>query len=408
MNRNNHSVLEHLFVINAGSSSIKYSMYEVENLHLVLQGEITGLGSHNSHHHVEIYPKQISTPVVIDEPTQFDNHQHGVKTLITDLSRYQEQLGTINLKAMSHRFVHGGDVFSQPTLVDQYVITQLKTLTHLAPLHNPTNIAVIEQCYEQFPTLKHYVVFDTAFHQTLPDYAYRYALPTSYYTDFGIRRYGFHGLSHHYVAERAAHLLDKPINEVNLISLHLGNGASICAIKKGKSINTSMGFTPLEGLVMGSRCGDMDPSIPLYLQQHTELSIDQVEHQLNYESGLMALADSNNVSDLLVREHQGDTDAALALNIFVHQIRKYIGAYLIELGHVDGIIFTAGIGEHVTEIRQRCCAHLDNFGISLDQHKNSQCQQSEASISSDESHITVMVIPTNEAYQMAKLINQYF
>ncbi len=390
-----------ILVVNTGSSSIKYSLFHLPEESLLIHGEISGLGSEHKKHCIHLYDSAQLTVVVEDDNIEFETHEQGIKAVIDALSRFNESVRPISLSAISHRFVHGGEAFIAPVLVDKDVVLKLETLTHLAPLHNPSNLLGITFCHDLLPDIPQVVVFDTAYHQTLPDYAYRYAIPEAWYLDHKIRRYGFHGLSHNYVAQQAAKLLDKPIETLNVISMHLGNGASMCAIKQGKSIDTSMGFTPLEGLVMGSRSGDLDPSIPLYIQQAYGLTNEQIEHSLNYDSGLVALAGTNDVQDLLEHEQAGDHNAKLALDIYIYRIRKYIGAYLVALGQVDAIIFTAGIGEHSAEIRMRCCRDLEQFGITLDSECNKQTLSQATVINGADSVIKILVIPTNEELQIA-------
>ncbi|MBE0439213.1 MAG: acetate kinase [Gammaproteobacteria bacterium] len=390
-----------ILVVNTGSSSIKYSLFHLPEESLVIHGEISGLASEHKKHCIHLYDSDRPTMVVEDDHVEFDTHEQGIRAVIDVLSRFNQSVRPLSLSAISHRFVHGGDTFIAPVLVDKYVVQQLKQLTHLAPLHNPSNLLGITLCHHLLPEIPQVVVFDTAFHQTLPDYAYRYAIPQAWYLDHKIRRYGFHGLSHSYVAQQAADLMDRPLESLNIISLHLGNGASICAIKQGQSIDTSMGFTPLEGLVMGSRSGDIDPSIPLYIQQKYGLTNEHIEHSLNYDSGLVALAGTNDVQALLEREQAGDHNARLALAIYIYRIRKYIGAYLVALGQVDAIIFTAGIGENSAEIRTRCCQDLEQFGIKLATERNQQILSQATIINDSDSAIKILVIPTNEELQIA-------
>lgn len=391
-----------ILVVNTGSSSIKYSLFHLPEESLLIHGEISGLGSAHKKHYIHLYDDAARlTLVVEDEHLEFDTHEQGIRAVIDVLSRFNDSVRPISLSAISHRFVHGGEAFIAPVLVDKYVVQKLEGLTHLAPLHNPSNLLGITLCHDLLPEIPQVVVFDTAFHQTLPDYAYRYAIPEAWYLDHKIRRYGFHGLSHNYVAQHAADLMEQPIESLNVISLHLGNGASICAIKRGQSIDTSMGFTPLEGLVMGSRSGDIDPSIPLYIQQKYGLTNEQIEHSLNFDSGLVALAGTNDVQELLRQEQAGDQKAKLALDIYIYRIRKYIGAYLIALGQVDAIIFTAGIGENSSEIRMRCCCDLEQFGIKLDRQRNQQTLSHATCINEPDSAIKIWVIPTNEELQIA-------
>jgi len=390
-----------ILVVNTGSSSIKYSLFHLPEESVLIHGEVSGLGSRHTKHSMHLYDATQQALSIEHDNVLFETHEQGIQSVMDVLSRFNESMRPITLTAISHRFVHGGEAFIEPVLVDDDVVKKLADLTHLAPLHNPSNLLGITLCQQLLPDVAQVVVFDTAYHQSLPDYAYRYAIPEQWYRHHKIRRYGFHGLSHQYVAQQASDLLQRPLESLNLISLHLGNGASICAIKQGRSIDTSMGFTPLEGLVMGSRSGDIDPSIPLYIQQTEDLSNEQIEHSLNFDSGLVALAGTNDIAELLQREQHNDQHAKLALDMYIYRIRKYIGSYLIALGQVDAIIFTAGVGEHSADIRQRCCADLEQFGFKIDCELNQQIISQATVINESVSAIGILVIPTNEELQIA-------
>ncbi len=392
---------QRILVINSGSSSIKYTVFSFPEEQTLIHGEVNGIGESSSRHYVHLNGLGSQDIVIERDHEVFQSHDEGFKSILDSLARLDETMGNLNLAAVAHRVVHGGDEFVSPTIIDDAVLEQLDGLVHLAPLHNPINLAGIKICHKALPEIPQLAVFDTAFHQTIPDYAYRYAIPESWYQQHKIRRYGFHGISHQYVATQAAALLARPLSELNLISLHLGNGASACAIQQGKSIDTSMGFTPLEGLIMGSRSGDLDASIPIYIQDVCGLSREEVEHILNEESGLKALAGSNNIADLLAEEQAGNAAAKLALQAYVYRIRKYIGSYLLNLGHVDAIIFTAGVGENAAEIRARCCESLGIFGIEIDTALNQQAVSHSAQLNTEKSKTKVIVIRTNEELQIA-------
>jgi len=305
-----------------------------------------------------------------------------------------------DLDAICHRVVHGGELFSQPTLLDKDLITKLKSLNALAPLHNPANILGIEITSKLAPDIPNIAVFDTAFHQSMPEHAYRYGLPNRLYKDHHIRRYGFHGTSHLYVAKQAAAIMCQPLEELKLITLHLGNGASACAVKNGKSVDTSMGFTPLEGLLMGTRSGDIDPAIITYLMRNQGLSTQEIDKLLNHESGLKGLCGENDMRTIIQRAEKNDREAQLALAIFTYRIKKYIGAYIAALEGVDAIVFTGGIGEHAPLIRAMVLEGLDKaFGIFLDADKNSSVQ--EGAIHQEKSRVKLYVITTNEELQIA-------
>ena len=391
---------QHILVINSGSSSIKYKVFSFPNKEVVLYGEVSGIDTHQARHVTHLKRQGQPELIVEGDASVLHTQADSFNAIITTLSQFHSIIGPLQISIIAHRVVHGGDKFIVPTRIDETVIEAIEQLNHLAPLHNPNNLLGIKICRDVFSAIPQVAVFDTAYHQTIPEHVYRYAIPRSWYEDYKIRRYGFHGSSHQYVAQQAANLLKRPLDTLNLISLHLGNGDSICAIQQGKSIDTSMGFTPLEGLIMGSRSGDIDASIPLYIQREAELENEEVERLLNMESGLKALAGTNDVSSLLELEKEGDSSAELALNAYVYRIRKYLGAYLLTLGHVDGIIFTAGVGEHAAEIRARCCDDLDMFGISLNSALNNQ-QIEQNTFIDKASAIRVMVIPTNEGLQIA-------
>lgn len=316
-----------ILVLNAGSSSLKYKLFVDQQE--TLGGVIASI--HDYHQgilEVEVKLKEV-----------------GIHTLDT-------------LDGVGHRVVHGGEAFRESVLIDKQVIETIRSLIPLAPLHNPANLEGIVTLAQQAPTLQQVAVFDTAFHQTLPPRAYRYALPHALYEEYGIRRYGFHGTSHAFVAKEAAKRLNTPREQTNLITLHLGNGASVCAIQNGQSIDTSMGFTPLEGLIMGTRSGDIDPAILIYLARQLHYSVDEIDRLLNTQSGLWGIAHDNDMRHLHQRCHQGDKDAKLALEMFVYHVKKYIGSYVAILGRVDALVFTGGIGEHDHAVRKMITDNL--------------------------------------------------
>lgn len=398
--KENHATNDLILVINSGSSSIKYQLLSLPTESLIAHGMVENIGGDHSRH--KIFKTHIS-----DQEPEFKrditiaNHTEGFKLILQLLTEFLSSQKSQPLSAVGHRVVHGGELFVEPTLIDATVLEAIDRLSNLAPLHNPANVLGINVCLDLFPDIPHVAVFDTAFHQTIPDYAYRYAIPEHWYRDFGIRRYGFHGSSHRFVAQKVAAFLNRPLTELNLITLHLGNGASISALENGVCIDTSMGFTPLEGLIMGTRCGDIDASIPLYVQQVGRLSHDEVEHALNFDSGLKGLAGTNDVRELLSRNEEGDESAGLALETYSYRIRKYIGAYSAILGRVDAIVFTGGIGENSTEIRSRCCRQLQKLGISIDPTLNHQPVHSLAVINRTGEPVKIFVIRTNEELQIA-------
>lgn len=303
--------------------------------------------------------------------------------------------------AVGHRVVHGGQRFTAPVVIDDEVLGALRDLVPLAPLHLPANIDGIEIARRAFPHAPHVAVFDTAFHQTLPPHAYTYAVPDVWREQYGVRRYGFHGISYQYVSKRAAAVLGRDAGEVNLIVLHLGNGASACAVEAGRSVETSMGLTPLEGLVMGSRSGDVDPALPEYLARVAGLGPAAVADALNRESGLRALAGSNDLRDVWAAIAQGDARARLAIDVYCHRIRKYVGAYYAVLGQVDAIVFTAGIGEHDPRVRALALSGLERLGIVVDPARNEAASGEQRFISAVGAAVPVLVVPTDEEAEIA-------
>ncbi|MCK4809323.1 MAG: acetate kinase [Candidatus Omnitrophica bacterium] len=322
-----------ILIINCGSSSIKYKLYFFPKGHLIDKGLIERIGEKNS---------SIST------------HTQGVKKVFENLIKNRSVTSLKEIEVIGHRVVHGAETFREPHFINKEVIRKLEECTKLAPLHNPANLEGIKACSKVLKGVCQIAVFDTAFHQTIPEYAYMYAIPVKYYKNYKIRRYGFHGSSHQFVAKRASEILKKPLNKLNLITCHLGNGCSITAIKKGRSVDTSMGFTPLEGLMMGTRCGDIDCAVVLYIMEKEKLTPGQADMVLNKKSGLLGISGVSN--DLRVIKNQirkGNKRAQLALEMFIYRIEKYIGSYWFILGGADAICFTAGIGENSVETIDR-------------------------------------------------------
>ncbi len=391
-----------ILVINTGSSSIKYQLFDMQINKALTSGLAEKIGESTS----------ILTHSVIDnngdkkqkvEKKRIADHEEGLARIVKLLT--DKDYGVIKDKkeitAIGHRVVHGGESFQSSTIVDKKVLTAIKENIPLAPLHNPSNLTGLEISMAIFPEAPQVAVFDTAFHQTIPAYAYLYALPYHLYSKNRIRRYGFHGTSHSYVAEEAAVFLGRPLSELNMITIHLGNGASMAAIKNGHSIDTSMGMTPLEGLVMGTRSGDVDPALPFFLADNLNMSLKDIDKLLNKESGLKGLCGTNDMREVEEKANSGDQKAQLALDVYCHRIKKYIGAYFAVLGHLDCIIFTAGIGENSSLIRGRCCQNLENLGILLDEAKNKVRSKEIRAISTDSSPVKVLVIPTNEEKKIA-------
>jgi acetate kinase len=390
--------MDQVLVLNTGSSSIKYQLFAMTERKVLVAGVLEGIGEKSSkltHRPAGAEPVTFGDPVA-DQSAGFD--------LIRKAFERSGGMPT-ELVAIGHRVVHGGERFSAPTLIDDGVVAAIEELTPLAPLHNPSNVAGIRLARDLYPDVPQVAVFDTAFHSTMPATAYRYALPPDLTSRLGIRRYGFHGTSHAYVSRLAADHLGRPAAELKLITLHLGNGASVAAIDGGRSVDTSMGMTPLEGLVMGSRSGDLDPAVVLYLQREGGLSVDEVDSVLNRGSGLKGLAGSNDVRHLTEQADAGDGAAQQALEIFCYRIRKYVGAYAVVLGRVDALIFTAGVGQNSVRIRADVCDGLELLGVQLDSALNTDPNASRSevrTISSVESRVSVLVVPTDEELEIAQ------
>lgn len=387
---------EHVLVVNAGSSSIKYQLIDVE------AGEALAIG----------LLERIGQPVGAvrhdgpDGRTSFEealpDHEAGVRMLLRMFAEHGPALETWNLVAVGHRVVQGGDRFSGPAIVDERVEADIEDLCTLGPLHNPAHLAGIRAARKAFPDVPHVVVFDTSFHTTLPPEAYTYAIDRALATEHAIRRYGAHGTSHKYVSERTAALLGKAPADVNVIVAHLGNGASITAVRGGRSVETSMGLTPLEGLVMGTRSGDIDPAVVFHLGRVADMSIDELDNLLNRRSGMLGLTGSSDLRDVHDRIAAGDADARLALDVYCHRLKKYIGAYLAVLGGVDAIAFTAGVGENDDVVRLQALQGLEHLGIHVDPARNEGRKKAETLISTDDSPVKVYVVPTNEELEIAR------
>lgn len=393
---------KHVLVINCGSSSIKYELYDMAAAEARFLGLMEKIGEHRSVWRHEDFTRGIRE----DVSTSYDfvpNHEVGMERIAKSVEDYKQNHILMDIEVIAHRVVHGGDRFIEATVLNDEVIDAIESMSKFAPLHNKVSIIGIKSMQQNFPDAIHVAVFDTAFHQTLPPHVYHYPLPEEFYEKHQVRRYGFHGVSHQYVTGQAAAYLDKSIESCNLISLHLGNGASIAAIEKGYCVDTSMGMTPLEGLMMGSRCGDIDPAIPLYLQNITGKNTQQIDYMMNHESGLVGVCGYKDMRDVERSMDEGDTKSKLAFDMFCYRIKKYIGAYAAALGHVDAIIFTAGMGEHDARVRSACCNNLSIFGIELDEQRNASAESSQlCEIQTDNSPVKVLVIPTNEAWEIAE------
>lgn len=385
-----------VLVINAGSSSLKYQLMDPETKEVLAKGlcERIGIDGHLKH-----------TPTgkdVFDADMDLPDHDEAIKQVLQLLTHnHYGVIKDINdIDAIGHRVVHGGEEFTHSVLIDKKVIKEIEACIPLAPLHNPANIVGIKACQEAMPGKPMVAVFDTAFHQTIPPRAYMYALPYRFYTENKVRRYGFHGTSHEYVSRRAAEMCGKPLDELRLVSCHLGNGASTCAIKYGKSIDTSMGFTPTDGLPMGTRSGAVDPSIVEYIARVRGYSAERVENILNKESGMLGLSGvSSDFRDIEKAAAEGNERAALAIEIFCYKVTKRIGSGAASMGGIDGVIFTAGVGENSSTIRAKIMEDLGFLGFKLDPKKNDTRQES--IVSADDSDSYIFVIPTNEELMIA-------
>lgn len=365
-----------ILVLNAGSSSVKYQVFHMGDQQVLLGGQVERIGEAGS---------------------AIGCHQAALEQIIARL-----QAADIAIDAIGHRVVHGGEHFHTPVLIDADVVAAIRSMIPLAPLHNPANLQGIEVAQRLFPAIPQVAVFDTAFHQTMPPVAFRYALPEQLYREHQVRRYGFHGTSHQYVARQAALHLQTDLANLNLIILHLGNGCSATAIAGGKSVDTSMGMTPLEGLVMGTRCGDIDPALHFYLQRAIGLDSAALETLLNKHSGLKGLCDASDMREIQQRAGAGDEAAQLAEALFVYRVKKYIGAYFAVLGRVDAIVFTGGIGEHSPRIREQVCAGLGVFGILPDPIRNHERAAGMMAFEQDGAMLKLLVIPTNEELEIAR------
>ncbi len=389
-----------VLVINSGSSSIK-CQYFVEQKSIA-SALIERIGEDVSYSEVRYEDQTFSNK------NPLSTHEEALEVLFTLLKESNVISSISDLDAIGHRVVHGGAAFSEPTLINEEVIENIRSLIPLAPLHNPANLRGIEIIAKIQPNIPQVAVFDTAFHQTMPKYASLYPLPYELYENAGIQRYGFHGTSHAYVAKEAAKLIGQDISTLNLITLHLGNGASATAIKAGKSIDTSMGLTPLEGLMMGTRCGDIDPAIIPFLASNLDMDIESIDKMLNKESGLQGICGTNDMREVIAQSGN-DSKTLLALEMYTHRLKKYIGSYTAILGRVDAVIFTGGIGEHASKVREIVCDGLDeSIGLNIDIDKNNIASTQNRSIHKVESKIQLLIIPTNEeleiVFQTEKII----
>ncbi|GAM10675.1 acetate kinase [Geobacter sp. OR-1] len=385
-----------ILALNCGSSSVKYQLFDWDRKEVVAKGMVERVIIGDSFIMHEVPGKE-----TYREDSECPDHQFAIDLIIkTLLDPVHGVLKDINqISAVGHRVVHGGEKFTRSVMIDENVLDAVKEVQHLAPLHNPPNIAGIEAAQALLPNVPHVAIFDTAFHQTMPEHAYLYPLPYDWYEKYGVRRYGFHGTSHLYVSKRAAVLLGKQPRECNIITMHIGNGVSHCAIKNGVSVDTSMGLTPLEGAVMGTRCGDIDPAIPAFMMQKENLSAKEIDSILNKKSGVLGITGRfTDRRDVIENASKGDRLCKISLDIEAYRLRKYIGSYMAAIGKLDAIVFTAGVGEMGAPIRERAIEGMEHLGIHLDKDRNrsAMTRKRETLITSDDSPVKVYVIPTDE------------
>jgi acetate kinase len=388
-----------VLVLNSGSSSIKFQLFNMEEEKVLAKGLVERIGIDDSGIEYEN-----SNGQEVEKAIDIKNHKEGIEHVVEML--LDSEIGVLNsideINAVGHRVVHGGEKFAHSTLITDEVIEKIEEVSTLAPLHNPHNLSGIKVCKELLPNKPQIGVFDTAFHQSMPEEAYIYAIPYEYYEKHGVRRYGFHGTSHKYVANRAAELMEKDFDELKIITCHLGNGASVAAVNKGKSVDTSMGMTPLEGLVMGTRSGDIDPAIIPFLMDKEDLSTKEIDNILNKKSGLLGVSGvSNDSRDVRQAAHNGNHRAELADQVFSYRVKKYIGSYMAVLNGADAVVFTGGIGENAAGVREHILADLDNLGFELDPKAN-KVRGEEREITTENSKVKAFVIPTNEELVIAR------
>jgi acetate kinase len=389
-----------VIVINSGSSSIKYQIFNMSDNSVLVSSILERIGeSRSSLRHRWLQGDGKYKEISLSK--QVADHREGLQwiTNVAEDTGLTQQLK--GLFGIGHRVVHGGEVFCEPAIIDDKALEEIQKMVPLAPLHNPANLVAIEAALKNYPDVPQVAVFDTAFHQGMPPYAFHYAVPYELYKDYHVRRYGFHGTSHQFVSKQAAIYLGRPLKELNLITLHLGNGASAAAVKGGRSVDTSMGLTPLEGLIMGTRCGDIDPSLPFYIAQRSGMSLNDIDRMLNKESGLKGICGANDMREIISRAEGNDALATLSLDMFCYRIKKYIGAYYAVLGGIDAAVFTGGIGENSAIIRNRCCEGLERLGISIDAEKNNSPSSESREINQNATPVKVLVIPTNEELEIA-------
>ena len=385
-----------VLVVNAGSSSLKYALVDAVTGSALASGlveQIAEASGSLTHHGPDGAHRA---------EREFRDHESALRGVLGAFEAHGPSLSSVPIRAVGHRVVHGGSRFAAPVLVDDEVLAAVARLVPLAPLHNPAALNGLACARTLFPDLPHVAVFDTAFHQTLPEHAYTYAVPLAWRDEHQIRRYGFHGTSYAFVSQAAADVLGRPLDEVNLVVLHLGNGASVTAVERGRSVETSMGLTPLEGLVMGTRSGDLDPAVHSHLHRQLGWSLEDIDRDLNRSSGLRGLSGQNDFRQLTSLRDAGDRAASLAFDVYVHRIRKYVGAYYAVLGTVDAVVFTAGVGENSPVLRAAAMSGLERLGIAVDAERNEVRGDEARMISPEGSEVAVLVVPTDEEWEIAR------
>lgn len=391
-----------ILVINAGSSSIKYQLIDMDNDKVLAKGQADRIGIEGGN-----FKQKVEGREDFKFDIHMNNHAEAVKLVLDTLtSKENGVIGSLSeISAVGHRVLHGGEKFSGSVVIDDSVIAAIEECCELGPLHNPHNLTGIRACEKMMPGVPQVAVFDTGFHQTMPDYAYLYPIPYKYYEKYHIRRYGFHGTSHRYVTLRAAEMLGKKPEELKLVTCHLGNGSSISAVKNGKCYDTSMGLTPLEGIIMGTRCGSVDPAIVPLLMKKEGMTPDQIDHMMNKESGMLGVSEvTSDNRDIEEGARNGNERYRLIENMVVHQLTRYIGGYAAVMGGVDAIVFAGGIGENNPHYRARVAKNLEFLGVKIDEELNEKAKRTsvEYNISAPDAKVRMLVIPTNEELMIAK------
>lgn len=388
-----------ILVINAGSSSLKYQLMNMQDESIIAKGNCERIGIDGKITH------KLADGTTIKENADFPTHKEAFFNLVEKLTKGEHAVlkSLEEIAAIGHRIVQGGKYFSKSVLVTEEVLNTIEHISDLAPLHNPAHLLAIRACLQVFdPSVPQVVVFDTAFHQTMPPKAYMFGVPYEYYDKYEVRKYGFHGTSHRYVSSKLGELIGSDMSDKKIVTCHLGNGASICAIDGGKCVDTTMGFTPLDGLLMGTRCGAVDPSVVLYIMKNEGLTPDEMNDLLNKKSGFIGLCGLSDSRDLLAAAASGDKKARLVLDMFRYQVKRYIGSYAAVMNGLDAIVFTGGIGENSEEMRQEVCEELDFIGVKIDQKVNLELNHNQGKISTSDSKVDIWIIPTNEELLIAR------